>query len=40
MLVVDLIHEFELGVWKVPFIHLIRILEAKSAVLVNEKAHR
>jgi hypothetical protein len=27
-LVVDLMHEFELGVWKTLFIHLIRILEA------------
>jgi hypothetical protein len=27
-LVVDLMHEFELGVWKALFIHLIRILEA------------
>lgn len=27
-LVVDLMHEFELGVWKALFIHLIRLLEA------------
>jgi hypothetical protein len=27
MLVVDLLHEFELGVWKALFIHLLRILE-------------
>ena len=26
MLVVDLMHEFELGVWKSLFTHLIRIL--------------
>jgi hypothetical protein len=29
-LVVDLMHEFELGVWKSLFIHLIRILEAED----------
>jgi hypothetical protein len=28
MLVVDLMHEFELGIWKAVFIHLIRILYA------------
>jgi hypothetical protein len=27
-LVVDLLHEFEIGVWKKLFIHLIRLLEA------------
>lgn len=26
MLVVDLLHEFELGVWKLTFIHIIRVL--------------
>lgn len=26
MLVVDLLHEFELGVWKATLIHIIRIL--------------
>ena len=26
LLVVDLMHEFELGVWKSVFIHIIRIL--------------
>jgi hypothetical protein len=31
MLVVDLMHEFELGVWKALFTHLIRILSAASA---------
>ena len=29
MLVVDLLHEFELGVWKGLFTHLIRILYAE-----------
>ena len=28
MLVIDLMHEFELGVWKSVFLHLIRILYA------------
>jgi hypothetical protein len=28
MLVVDLLHEFELGVWKSLFTHLIRLLHA------------
>ena len=30
MLVVDLLHEFELGVWKALFIHLIQILHAAA----------
>jgi hypothetical protein len=30
MLVVDFLHEFELGVWKALFCHLIRILYAAS----------
>ena len=30
MMVVDLLHEFELGVWKTLFTHLIRILHAAS----------
>ena len=30
MLVVDLLHEFELGVWKGLFTHLIRILHAAA----------
>ena len=30
MMVVDLMHEFELGVWKNLFTHLIRILHAAS----------
>ena len=39
MLVVDLLHEFELGVWKALFTHLIRLLYAAgqgSDVLVAE----
>ena len=30
LLVVDLLHEFELGVWKALFTHLIRILYAAA----------
>ena len=30
MMVVDLLHEFELGVWKALLTHLIRILHAVS----------
>jgi len=30
MLVVDFLHEFELGVWKALFTHLIRILHAAA----------
>ena len=30
MLVVDILHEFELGVWKAIFTHLIRILHAAA----------
>jgi hypothetical protein len=28
MLIIDLLHEFELGVWKALFIHLLRIVES------------
>ena len=30
MFVVDLLHEFELGVWKATFTHLMRVLEAAA----------
>ena len=30
MLIVDFMHEFELGVWKTLFTHLIRILHAAA----------
>jgi hypothetical protein len=30
MLVVDLLHEFELGVWKAILTHLLRILNARG----------
>src|SRR5882757_2085422 len=40
MLVVDILHEFELGVWKALFIHLLRILEAKDSALLHEVDQR
>ena len=40
MLVVDLMHEFELGVWKALFIHLLRMLNAVDAALVHELDRR
>lgn len=40
MLVVDLMHEMELGVWKGFLIHLIRILQAIDPALVNELDQR
>jgi len=36
MLVVDLMHEFEQGVWKNLFSHLIRILQVLNPALVIE----
>lgn len=36
MLVVDLLHEFELGVWKRLLIHLLRILHSIGASQVND----
>jgi hypothetical protein len=35
MLVVDFMHEFELGVWKAIFTHLIRILVANGGDAVQ-----
>lgn len=40
MLVVDLMHEFELGVWKALFIHLLRILAVVNPNLLHELDHR
>lgn len=42
MLVVDLLHEIELGVWKALFAHLIRILYAEKphGELVEELNNR
>jgi len=35
MFVVDLLHEFELGVWKATFTHLLRILHAQSGDVIT-----
>jgi hypothetical protein len=40
MLVVDLMHEFELGVWKALFIHLLRILESHDRGNLTTKLDR
>jgi hypothetical protein len=43
MLVVDLLHEFELGVWKALFTHLVRLLHAagqRSNDLVHQLDRR
>jgi hypothetical protein len=40
MLVVDIMHEFELGVWKALFIHLLRILESVDKALIHELDRR
>ncbi|CDO68243.1 hypothetical protein BN946_scf184842.g6 [Trametes cinnabarina] len=39
-LVVDQLHEFELGVWKALFSHLVRILETVGTDVVNELNQR
>ena len=36
LFVVDLMHEFELGVWKAVFTHLIRILHTQDADIIAE----
>lgn len=40
MLVIDLMHEFELGVWKALFMHLLRILQVVDKNLINELNRR
>lgn len=40
MFVVDILHEFELGIWKALFIHLLRMLYAVDKTLVNELDRR
>lgn len=40
MFVVDLMHEFELGVWKSLFIHLLRMLDAFDSRLLDELDRR
>lgn len=36
MLVVDLLHEFELGVWKAVFMHLLRIVDSLKGDILSE----
>jgi hypothetical protein len=36
ILVVDLLHEFELGVWKAVFTYIVRVLYAVSAEAVAD----
>lgn len=36
LFVVDLMHEFELGVWKAVFTHLVRILHTQGADIIAE----
>jgi hypothetical protein len=40
MLVVDLMHEIELGVWKAVFVHLLRLLESENIKLRHELDRR
>jgi hypothetical protein len=40
MLVVDLLHEVELGVWKAVFIHLLRLLDCVDGKLKHELDRR
>ena len=40
MFVVDVMHDFELGDWRVLFIHLLRILDAVDSSLVVELDRR
>lgn len=40
MLVVDLLHEFELGVWKAIFTHLMHILCTAGGTLIQQLNYR
>ena len=40
MLLPDLMHEFELGVWRAVFIHLLQILQSVDKNLLIELDHR
>ena len=40
MLVVDLLHEVELGVWKAMFIHLLHLLDCINGKLKHELDRR
>ena len=39
VLVVDLLHEFKLGIWKAIFIHLLCILDSLSGDVLSEPDH-
>lgn len=39
-LVVDLLHEFEIGVWKMLFIHLLHIISAQDKDLIHQLGKR
>ena len=36
LFVVNLLHKFELGIWKMIFMHLMHILQAAGGLAVNE----
>lgn len=40
MLVVDLLHEFELGVWKAVFVHLLRMVDSLKGPMLAELDRR
>jgi len=40
MLVVDLLHEFELGVWKSVLVHLLHIVDSLKGVVLAELDRR
>lgn len=40
MLVVDLLHEVELGMWKDLFMHILRILQAKDGHILHVVDYR
>ncbi|KAF9238706.1 hypothetical protein BU15DRAFT_47464, partial [Melanogaster broomeanus] len=40
MLVVDLLHEFKLGIWKAVFTHLLRILDSLKGDVLSELDRR
>lgn len=40
MFMIDLMHEFELGVWKTLFIHLLQIFNAQNPNLVHSLDQR
>ena len=40
MLLPDLLHELELGVWRTLFIHLLRLLDAEDEALKDELDRR